>query len=221
MSPKAVQRFVAYYRVSTERQGRSGLGLEAQKHAVATFINGGSELVAEFTETESGKQDERPELAKAMAACRRYRAKLVIAKMDRLSRNLLFIASLMESGVEFVAVDNPIANKLTVHILAAVAQHEREMISQRTKDALAAAKRRGVRLGNPKLAEARKLGHAANREAAKRFAANVLPVIKDIQAHGAVSKAAIAAKLNERRVPTALGGKWGHAQVGAVIARVG
>ena len=116
MSPKAVQRFVAYYRVSTERQGRSGLGLEAQKHAVATFINGGSELVAEFTETESGKQDERPELAKAMAACRRYRAKLVIAKMDRLSRNLLFIASLMESGVEFVAVDNPIANKLTVHI---------------------------------------------------------------------------------------------------------
>ena len=123
--------------------------------------------------------------------------------------------------MEFVAVDNPIANKLTVHILAAVAQHEREMISQRTKDALAAAKRRGVRLGNPKLAEARKLGHAANKEAAKRFAANVLPVIREIQAHGAVSKAAIAAKLNERKVPTALGGKWAHAQVAAVIARAG
>ena len=218
---KAIQRFVAYYRVSTERQGRSGLGLEAQKHAVAIFINGGAELVGEFTETESGKHDERPELAKAMEACRRHKAKLVIAKMDRLSRNLLFICTLMESGVEFVAVDNPIANKLTVHILAAVAQHEREMISQRTKDALAAAKRRGVRLGNPNLAEARKLGAAANKEAAKQFAANVLPVIRDIQAAGAKSNAAIAAKLNERRVPTAHGRKWAHVQVAAVIARAG
>ena len=141
--------------------------------------------------------------------------------MDRLSRNVAFIATLMESGVEFVAVDLPDANKLTVHILAAVAQHEREMISQRTKDALAAAKRRGVRLGNPNLATAAMQGTAATKAAAKQFAANVLPVIRDIQASGAKSNAAIAAKLNERKVPTSRGGKWAHVQVAAVIARVG
>ena len=140
------------------------MGLDAQQAAVASFINGGTELVAEFTEIESGKRNERPELAKAFEACRRHKAKLVIAKLDRLSRNLAFIATLMESGVEFVAVDNPHANKLTVHILAAVAQHEREMISQRTKDALAAAKRRGVRLGNPNLATAAGQGTAATRQ---------------------------------------------------------
>ena len=220
MSPKKViPRFVAYYRVSTERQGRSGLGLEAQQAAVASFINGGTELVATFTEIESGKRNERPELAKAFEACRRHKAKLVIAKLDRLSRNLAFIATLMESGVEFVAVDNPHANKLTVHILAAVAQHEREIISQRTKDALAAAKRRGVRLGNPNLATAAGQGTAATKAAARRFAVNVLPVIRDIQAGGAKSNAAIAAKLNERRVPTARGGKWAHVQVAAVLSR--
>ena len=222
MPPKsAVQRFVAYYRVSTERQGRSGLGLEAQQQAVADFINGGSELVAEFTEVESGKQAERPELVKALDACRRHKAKLVIAKLDRLSRNLAFIATLMDSGVEFVAVDVPYAEPLYIHILGAFAQHERKMISERTKAALAAAKKRGVRLGNPNLAPAAKLGAAANREGADRFAANVLPVIREIQAHGAVSQEAIAAKLNERKVPTARGGKWRHSQVSAVIARVG
>ena len=105
--------------------------------------------VGEFTEIESGKRNERPELAKALAACKRQKAKLVIAKLDRLSRNLAFIATLMDSGVEVIAVDNPHANKLTVHILAAVAQHEREVIAQRTKDALQAAKARGVVLGNP------------------------------------------------------------------------
>jgi DNA invertase Pin-like site-specific DNA recombinase len=114
MSPKRLQRFVAYYRVSTERQGRSGLGLEAQQAAVVGFINGGTELVREFTEVESGKGSDRPELVKALDACRRQKARLVIAKLDRLSRNLAFIATLMESGVEFVAVDNPHANKLTV-----------------------------------------------------------------------------------------------------------
>jgi DNA invertase Pin-like site-specific DNA recombinase len=147
MSP-SIRRFVAYYRVSTARQGRSGLGLEAQKAAVLAFINGRAELVAEFTEVESGKHANREELKKAIAACKKHKAKLVIAKLDRLSRNLAFIATLMESGVEFVAVDMPEANKLTVHILAAMAEHEREQISKRTKDALAAAKRRGKRLGN-------------------------------------------------------------------------
>jgi DNA invertase Pin-like site-specific DNA recombinase len=168
---------------------------------------------------ESGKQDARPALSSALEACRRHKAKLVIAKLDRLSRNLAFIATLMDSGVEFVAVDVPYAEPLYTHILGAFAQHERKMISERTKAALAAAKKRGVRLGNPNLAPAAKLGAAANREAAERFAANVLPVIREIQAHGAVSPEAIAAKLNERKVPTARGGKWRHSQVAAVIER--
>src|SRR5262245_21022571 len=142
-------KFVAY-RVSTDRQGQSGLGLEAQRSAVLNHLDGGSwTMFAEFTEVESGKHADRPQLAAALVACKKHKAKLVIAKLDRLSRNLAFIATLMDSGVEFVAVDNPHANKLTLHILAAVAQHEREMISQRTKDALQAAKARGKRLGNP------------------------------------------------------------------------
>src|SRR2546423_6629915 len=150
-------RFVAYFRVSTDRQGKSGLGLQAQRKSVVDYLDGGRwSLVAEFTEIESGKHNDRPELAKALAACKKQRAKLVIAKLDRLSRNLAFIAALMESGVEFVAVDNPHANKLTVHILAAVAQHEREMISERTQAALKAAGARRTRLGNPRLDEAAK-----------------------------------------------------------------
>src|SRR4051795_2710509 len=136
----ATGKFVAYYRVSTQKQGASGLGLDAQRKAVADYLNGGRwSLVAEFTEIESGKRNDRPELAKALATCKRQKAKLVIAKLDRLSRNLAFIATLMDSGVEFIAVDNPHANKLTIHILAAVAQHEREMIAQRTREALQAA----------------------------------------------------------------------------------
>ena len=148
-------QFIAYFRVSTDRQGKSGLGLEAQREAVMNYLNGGSwTLAAEYVEVESGKHSDRQQLAAALAACKKHRAKLVIAKLDRLSRNLAFIAALMESGVEFVAVDNPHANKLTVHILAAVAQHEREMISERTKAALQAAKARGKKLGNPRLTEA-------------------------------------------------------------------
>jgi DNA invertase Pin-like site-specific DNA recombinase len=219
MSPNKIQRYIAYYRVSTERQGKSGLGLDAQREAVIAFINGGAELVGEFTEVESGKRNARPELAKALEACRRNKAKLVIAKLDRLSRNLAFIAALMESGVEFVAVDNPHANKLTVHILAAVAQHEREAISERTRAALAAAKRRGVKLGNPMLANAARKGTSAVKAGARQFAANVLPVIREIRKSGAESNAAIAAKLNERRVPTARGGRWTHVQVGAILGR--
>jgi DNA invertase Pin-like site-specific DNA recombinase len=213
-------RFIAYYRVSTDRQGRSGLGLDAQKKAVDDYLNGGPwQLVGEFTEIESGKRSDRPELEKALDACRRQKAKLVIAKLDRLSRNLAFIATLMESSVEFVAVDNPHASKLTVHILAAVAQHEREMISERTKAALQAAKARGRRLGNPKLSKAAALGTAAGKAAADQFAANVLPVIREIQAGGVTSHNAIAAKLNERKVKTARGGRWSHVQVGMILAR--
>jgi DNA invertase Pin-like site-specific DNA recombinase len=144
MCPTHRGRFVAYHRVSTARQGESGLGLEAQRQANLTYLNGGAwEMVGEFVEVESGKNSDRKQLAAALEACRKHKAKLVIAKLDRLSRNLAFIATLMESGVEFIAVDNPHANKLTVHILAAVAQHEREMISERTRAALQAAKARG------------------------------------------------------------------------------
>jgi DNA invertase Pin-like site-specific DNA recombinase len=209
-------RFVAYYRVSTERLGKSGLGLEAQQSAVAGFL-AGAEPVASFTEIESGKRNERPQLTMALEACRKLKAQLVIAKLDRLSRNLAFIATMMESGVEFVAVDNPHANRLTVHILAAVAQHEREMISERTKAALAAAKRRGVRLGNPALGGVAAKGTEATKLAAKQFTTNVLPVIREIQATGVASFAGIAAKLRERRIATARGGQWTHVQVGTIL----
>src|SRR5438477_9726116 len=144
--------FVAYYRVSTARQGQSGLGLDAQRQAVCDYLAGqaGSQLIAEFTEIESGKRNNRPELEAALAMCKRAKATLVIAKLDRLARNLAFIANLMESGVDFLATDNPHATKLMVHMLAAFAEHEREQISARTKAALAAAKARGVRLGYPR-----------------------------------------------------------------------
>jgi Resolvase, N terminal domain len=140
--------FVAYYRVSTERQGRSGLGLEAQQEAVRSYLNGGRwRLDAEVIEIESGKRSDRPKLAEALRLCRLHGAKLIIARLDRLARNVAFVSALMESGVDFVAVDFPQANRLTVHILAAVAEHEAKAISERTKAALAAAKARGKKLG--------------------------------------------------------------------------
>ena len=144
----------------------------------------------------------------------------MIAKLDRLSRNLAFIATLMDSGVEFVAVDNPHANKLTVHILAAVAQHEREMIAQRTKDALQAAKARGVVLGNPKLDDVRDRAVASVRADADRFAKNVAPIIREIQSSGVASHRAIARSLNARGVATARGGQWTAVQVGSILRRV-
>ena len=144
-----MQGSVAYYCVSTDRQGQSSLGLEVQRAAIAGFV-GARELVAEFTEVESGKRNDRPQLAAALDLCRRQRAMLVIAKLDRLARrNVAFIANLMGSGGEFTAVDMPYANKLTLYILAAVTEHEREMISARTKAALTATKVRGVTLGRP------------------------------------------------------------------------
>jgi DNA invertase Pin-like site-specific DNA recombinase len=217
MSPAKPRKYIAYYRVSTQRQGRSGLGLKAQRDAVLAFIDGNAELIEEFTEVESGKHSERPELQKALAACKKHKAKLVIAKLDRLSRNLAFIAALMDSGVEFQAVDMPYANKLTIHILAAVAEHEREEISKRTTAALKAAKARGTKLGNPQLAKAAKRGVASLKANAKRFATNVLPIIREIERGGFTSANAIAAKLNERNVRTARGGRWTHVQVGKIM----
>jgi DNA invertase Pin-like site-specific DNA recombinase len=161
-----------------------------------SYLDGGRwVLVDEFTEIESGKPNDRPELVKALAACKKQKAKLVIAKLDRLSRNLAFIATLMDSGVEFVAVDNPHATRLTLHILAAVAEHEREIISARTSAALQAAKARGKRLGNPRLSDARRHAAAARKQSADRYSANVLPVIHGIQRSGVKSLRGIALAL--------------------------
>src|ERR1700734_4365543 len=138
-------KFVAYYRVSTAKQGASGLGLEAQQESVRSYLNGGRwKMVDEVTEIESGKRNDRPALAQALSLCRLHKATLIIAKLDRLARNLNFISNLMESAVEFTAVDFPQANRLSIHILAAVAEHEAAMISARTKSALQAARARGV-----------------------------------------------------------------------------
>ena len=214
-------KWVSYLRVSTGRQGRSGLGLESQRKAVEDFLNGGSwELAKEFVEVESGRNSDRPVLADAIKACRLYGAKLVIAKLDRLSRNAHFLLGLKEAGVDFVCADMPSANRLTVGIMAMVAEEEGRMISARTKAALAAAKRRGVQLGgynkNPKLtAKARKAGQEANaRKAAERA------VISELQAAGKTSLRAIAEGLNERGIPTARGtGSWSAAQAMRVMAR--
>jgi DNA invertase Pin-like site-specific DNA recombinase len=215
-------KFVAYYRVSTDKQGQSGLGLHAQRQAVMTYLNGGPwKLIAEFTEVETGKRADRPELQKALAACRKHKGKLIIAKLDRLSRNLAFIATLMDSNVEFIAADNPHANRLTVHILAAVAEHEREAISERTKAALAAAKARGKKLGGPRLAAARRASIKARSEVADAFAANVRPIIKEIQASGVSSLRGLARALTARGVPTARGGSWSDVMVAAVLRRPG
>lgn len=217
-------KFLAYYRVSTEKQGRSGLGLEAQREAVTTYLNGGSwSLVGEVTEVESGKRNDRPKLAEALALCRVHGASLVIAKLDRLARNVAFISNLMESGVEFVAVDFPQANRLTVHILAAVAEHEREAISQRTKSALAAAKARGVSLGGyrvgalPNADEGRKLGREVRSQKAKKRVADIMPIINAIRADGDLSLRQIAARLNDKGIAAPKGGSWAAVQVKRVI----
>jgi len=174
--------FIAYYRVSTDRQGASGLGLDAQRQAVAGFIGTG-QLVAEFTEIESGRRHtNRPQLLAALAECRKRRAALLIARLDRLARNVAFIAALMENGTDFIACDMPQASRLTIHILAAVAEHEREMISTSTKAALAEAKRRGTTLGNPRIEEARSLAVAAHH--ARRPAPEVCRLMTDWKAQG-------------------------------------
>jgi DNA invertase Pin-like site-specific DNA recombinase len=178
-----------------------------QQKAVQDYLNGGDwSLVAELTEVETGKRSDRPELTKALALCRKHKAKLVIAKLDRLSRNLAFIATLMDSGAEFVAVDNPHANKLTLHILAAVAQHEREMIAERTKAALAAAKARGIKLGRN---GAERLA-PAYRAAAVQRAGSLAPILIEMRSIG-MSARRIAVELTARQVPTPASGKW-HAQ---------
>jgi DNA invertase Pin-like site-specific DNA recombinase len=214
-------QFVAYCRVSTQGQGRSGLGLEAQQKAVRDYLDGGRwKLIGEFTEVESGKRSDRPELAEAMRIAKRHKATLVIAKLDRLARSVAFISRIMEGDVEFVAVDMPMANRLTVHILAAVAEHEREMISQRTKSALAAAKARGTLLGNrTNLEVAQRNSRAVRSRAAVQFVRNSIPVIKQIQETGLTSLREVAGALNARGIRSARGGEWHPTQVKRVLER--
>ena len=213
-------KWVAYYRVSTERQGDSGLGLDAQRKLVADYLNGGNwTLSAEFIEVESGKRSDRPQLAAALAMAKRLRAKLIVAKLDRLSRNVSFISALMDSGVEFIAADMPFANKMTLQVLAVFAEHERDVISARTKQALAAAKERGVQLGGPKRLEASALGVAANKANAERFSANVLPIIREIQASGVTTLRGVARALNARGVQSARGAPWSVEAVSNIIKR--
>ena len=207
--------FIAYYRVSTDRQGRSGLGLEAQRAAVGRYLAGiGGILLAEHTEVETGRRNDRPELQKALAACRKHKARLVIAKLDRLSRNVAFIATMMDSGVEFVACDNPHATRLTLHILAAVAEHEREMISARTKAALQAAKARGVRLGR----NAERLA-SANHAAALDRADQIKGLLAELNRSGMTARE-IAAELTARGIMTPRGGRWHPQTVRRVMERV-
>jgi DNA invertase Pin-like site-specific DNA recombinase len=202
--------YIAYFRVSTAEQGRSGLGLEAQREAVETFAaRTGAEIVGEFVEVESGKRHEnRPQLVKAMTACRKQGATLLIAKLDRLARNVAFVAGLMESGVPFKASDMPDADPFRLHIEAAIAEEERRKISQRTKAALAAAKARGVKLGTAGNAETARRASLANQQRARRHADNVKPIVEQIRAAGVTSLRGIAEALNARGVATARGGEW-------------
>lgn len=208
--------FVAYYRVSTERQGVSGLGLDAQRQAVGHFIGAGA-LVSEYTEVESGKRDKnRPQLIAALVQCKKIKATLVIAKLDRLARNVHFVSGLMESGVEFVAVDMPHANKLTIHIMSAFAEHEREAISQRTKAALAQAKARGTVLGNPRLRDARIAAAAANRTSA---AVEVVQLMRDRRGQGDTLRV-VAQKLNNLGLRTSRGCEWYASTIRTELGRL-
>ncbi len=206
--------FVTYLRVSTDRQGKSGLGLEAQRAAVLDHVAGKGKIAAEYVEIESGKRNERPQLARAMAE----------AKLDRLARNVAFIANLLEAGVEIAAADMPEANRFLLHVMAAVAEHEAQAISDRTRAALAAAKARGVALGwamperKEEQRQASRKGAAKNAENACMHASNVLPIIRQIAA-GGVSMRKIADELNTRGIKTARGGMWYAATVRNIMAR--
>jgi DNA invertase Pin-like site-specific DNA recombinase len=219
---KSTGKFVAYHRVSTAKQGRSGLGLEAQKAAVLAYLNGGNwKLLAEFTEVESGKDSDRPQLAAAMDHCKLTGATLVISKLDRLSRNVAFLSNLMETGVEFVACDNPHATKFTLHILSAVAQHEREAISTRTKEALMVAKARGQHLGGSRGAPApsSRKGVEARQAKADAFAKRVYPTLAKLQQSG-LGLNAMAAELTARGIKTSEGGTWRGTTVRRVLDRL-
>lgn len=221
-------RFVTYLRVSTDRQGRSGLGIEAQRAAVAAFLRsqGGDVIPPEYVEIESGKRADRPQLAKALGACRLHKATLLIAKLDRLSRDAHFLLGLDKAGVDFVAADMPSANRLTVGIMAMVAEEERRMISARTKAALQAAKARGKVLGGDRGGRGSEAGRraavAAAKTAADERAVDVLPVIGEFRAAGITSLNGLAKALAQCQVPKRRGGtRWTARDVANLLARFG
>ena len=229
----AVQKIIAYYRVSTAKQGKSGLGLEGQEAAVEAFRQTrGCEVLTTYREVESGKRADRPELAKALAHAKRSKATLVVAKLDRLARNVAFLSHLMESGVDFIAIDLEHANRLTIHILSAVAEGEAKAISDRTKTALTAAKARGVKLGSARpghwdgreaaraagLQKAVKVAATANKKAADEAYVDLVPQMKQLRGEGQSLKQ-IADRLNADGHTTRNGKAWSATQVMRVLAR--
>jgi DNA invertase Pin-like site-specific DNA recombinase len=216
---------VGYVRVSTSMQGRSGLGIEAQREALSRFAEAeGYELVSVLVEVETGKGfdalDRRPQLAEALSQARRRRCPVAVAKLDRLSRDVHFISGLMAHRVPFLVVElGSDVDPFILHLFAALAEKERAMIASRTKAALSAAKARGVKLGGPKLAEARELAVTAIKSLADRHAANVLPIIRDVQRSGAKTLRDVAAALNARGISTSRGGRWHAMTVRNVLAR--
>jgi DNA invertase Pin-like site-specific DNA recombinase len=220
-----MKQIVGYVRVSTSQQGRSGLGIEAQQEALARFASGERfEIVAEFVEVETGKGsdalDRRPQLAAALSKARASRCPVAVAKLDRLSRDVHFISGLMAHRVPFLVADlGPEVDPFVLHLYAALAEKERALIAGRTKSALAAAKAKGVKLGNPNIEAAQEAAVAAVKAEADRAASNVLPIIAEIRKSGATTLRAIADALNARGVPTPRGGKWHAMSVRNVLTR--
>lgn len=226
-------KFVAYYRVSTARQGRSGLGLQAQQDAVLNFLNGvGGRVLDTFTEVESGQRNDRPELHKALRRAKVSGARLIIAKMDRLSRNASFLLRLRDSGVRFIAADLPNADETVVGIMAVMAQREREMIGLRTKEALAVTRRRlareGRTLGNPNGASALRKAAKGNSaalaqivERAEMRAEHYRETLADIDPMGTLSLRAVAAEFNQREIEAPRGGRWYPTSVARLRRRLG
>lgn len=219
------KQIVGYIRVSTAGQGKSGLGLEAQRASLTRFAEAeGFQIVAEFVEVETGKGSDamsrRPQLAAALAEARKQKCPVIVAKLDRLSRDVHFISGLMAHKVSFVVAElGSDADPFMLHLYAALAEKERAMISQRTRDALRAAKARGVTLGNPNLADVQRRAVANVKANADRFAKNVAPIIREIQSSGVNSHRAIARTLNTRGIATARGGQWSAVQVGSILRR--
>lgn len=215
------KKIISYVRVSTQKQGASGLGLEAQKQAVQSYINEtGSELVAEFVEIESGKKSDRdrPQLAEALKACKKHKAVLVVAKLDRLARNVHFISGLMEARVKFLALDMPEATDLTLHVMAAFAEHEAKRISERTKAALAVAKSKGVVLGTAG-AENLKPNIEARQKQSDAFAQSLAGAFEGFKLRG-LTQRQMAAELNQLGLKTARGGEWSLVQVQRVLGKL-
>jgi DNA invertase Pin-like site-specific DNA recombinase len=221
--------FVALYRVSTGRQQRSGLGLEAQRESVQSFLNGGDwQLVAQFIETVSGKHtdDERPVLAAAIAACRVHHAKLIVSRLDRLGRDAAWLLGLEKRGIDFTVASSPHVNRLTIGILALVAEDERRTISLRTKQALSARRQRGLPLGNPRNLSRQEVGRIngarANQDKAHARAHDLRSIVDEVRAGGATTLRSIAAALTQRNIPTPRAGiSWSAAQVQRLLTRIG